>query len=204
MTDHEPVSAADALRRLLEGNRRFVTGSPQVALVTPERRAELVDDGQHPFATVLGCVDSRAPLEDVFDVTVGDILTVRTAGQALEGAALGSVEFGPVALGTELVAVVGHTQCGAVGAAIAPERPTGALGDLVAEITDRLTDDERADYSRAVEANLGATVARLRALDSMVLPDGRRPVVVGLLDDLVTGAVHVIDDGGIGRAGAVD
>lgn len=202
MSHHEPVPAADALQRLLEGNRRFVAGTPQVAQVTPERRAELVDDGQHPFATVIGCVDSRAPLEDVFDVTVGDILTIRTAGQALGGAALGSVEFGPVALGTELVAVVGHTQCGAVGAAIAPEQPGGALGELVAEITDRLTDDERADYARAVEANLSATVARLRALDSMVLPDGRRPVVVGLLDDLTTGAVSVIDDGGLGRSDA--
>lgn len=202
MSHHEPIPAADALQRLLEGNRRFVAGTPQVAQVTPERRAELVDDGQHPFATVIGCVDSRAPLEDVFDVTVGDILTIRTAGQALGGAALGSVEFGPVALGTELVAVVGHTQCGAVGAAIAPEQPGGALGELVAEITDRLTDDERADYARAVEANLSATVARLRALDSMVLPDGRRPVVVGLLDDLTTGAVSVIDDGGLGRSDA--
>ncbi len=197
MTGHEPVSAADALHRLLDGNRRFVNGSPRVAPVTPERRAELVDDGQHPFATVLGCVDSRAPLEDVFDVTVGDILTIRTAGQALEGAALGSVEFGPVALGTELVAVVGHTQCGAVGAAIAPERPGGALGDLVGEISARLTDDERADYALAVHANLAATVARLRALESMVLPDGRPPVVVGLLDDLATGEVSVVDDGGL-------
>ena len=201
MTDHEPVAAADALHRLLEGNRRFVTGSPRVALVTPERRAELVDDGQHPFATVLGCVDSRAPLEDVFDVTVGDILTIRTAGQALDGAALGSVEFGPVALGTELVAVVGHTQCGAVGAAIAPERPGGALGELVGEITDRLSDDERADYDRAVKANLAATVGRLRALESMVLPDGRPPVVVGLLDDLTTGEVSVLDDGGLDITG---
>lgn len=202
MTNRVPVSPTDALRRLLEGNQRFVAGTPTIAPVTPERRAELVDDGQYPFATVLGCVDSRAPLEDVFDVTVGDLLTIRTAGQALDGAALGSVEFGPVALGTELVAVVGHTQCGAVGAAIAPELPGGALGELVTEISDRLTDDERADYALAVEANLAATVARLRALESMVLPDGRSPIVVGLLDDLATGAVTVMDDGGLGVRGA--
>jgi carbonic anhydrase len=186
------------LTRLLEGNLRFASGTPRIAPITPERRAELVHEGQHPFATVLGCVDSRAPLEDVFDVTVGDLLTIRTAGQALDGAALGSVEFGPVALGTELVAVVGHTQCGAVGAAIAPDPPGGALGELVAEISARLTDDERADYARAVEANLAASVAQLRALDSMVLPDGRSPVIVGMVDDLETGVVTVIDDGGLG------
>ena len=194
----DPVSPTDALYRLLDGNRRFTSGKPTIALVTPERRAELVHEGQYPFATVIGCVDSRAPLEDVFDVTVGDLLTIRTAGQALDGSALGSVEFGPVVLGTRLVAVVGHTECGAVGAAIGPDHPGGALGDLVAEIADRLTDDERGDYELAVRANLAATVARLRALESMVLPDGTPPVVVGLLDDIATGVVTVIDDGGLG------
>lgn len=196
MTEHEPTSASAALTLLLEGNRRFATGTPNEPRVTPEQRAELVE-GQHPFATVLGCVDSRAPLEAVFDVTVGDLLTIRTAGQALAGSTLGSVEFGPRALGTELVAVVGHTRCGAVGAAIADETPDGALGTLVDEIAGRLTDDERADYDRAVVANLLATVRELRGLDSMVLPDGRKPVIVGLLDDLATGVVSVIDDGGL-------
>lgn len=196
MSRHEPIAATDALRMLLEGNHRFATGTPNEPTVTPERRAELVE-GQHPFATVLGCVDSRAPLEAVFDVSVGDLLTIRTAGQALAGSTLGSVEFGPRALGTELVAVVGHTRCGAVGAAIAPDTPDGALGELVDEIAGRLTDAERADYDRAVEANLLATVRRLRALESMVLPDGRKPVVVGLLDDLATGVVSVVDDGGL-------
>ncbi len=200
MTDHQPVPAADALRLLLEGNRRFVAGTPQVALIDADRRRELIEDGQHPFATVLGCVDSRAPLETVFDVTVGDLLTIRTAGQALNGSALGSVEFGPVALGTELVAVVGHTVCGAVGAAIGPDDPAGALGELVDEISERLTDTERADYELAVKANVAATVAQLRALETMVLPDGRKPVVVGMVDDLATGEVGILDDGGLGVA----
>lgn len=204
MTDPQPLSARDALKRLLEGNRRFAAGTPKVTSVTPERRAELVDDGQHPFATVLGCVDSRAPLEMLFDVGVGEILTVRTAGQALTGSALGSVEFGPKALGTELVAVVGHTMCGAVGAAIAPDRPDGALGDLVTEIVDRLGDTDRADYARVVKVNLAATVTTLRGLETMVLPDGRPPVVVGLLDDLRSGRVAVIDDGGLGFDAAAD
>lgn len=193
------VSAADALERLLAGNRRFVEGKPRIAPVTPERRAELVEDGQRPFATVIGCVDSRAPLETVFDVTVGDLLTVRTAGQALAGAALGSVEFGPVELGTELVAVVGHTYCGAVGAAIGPDVPGGPLGELVDEIVARLEATDRDDYEAAVKANLAATVARLRESDSMVLPDGRRPVVVGLLDHLATGKVSVEDAGGLDK-----
>lgn len=198
MIHHRPVPPDEALERLLLGNRRFAAGNPTIAPVTSERRAELVENGQHPYATVLGCVDSRAPLEVVFDVTVGDILTVRTAGQALSGSALGSVEFGPVALGTELVTVVGHSHCGAVAAAIGPEEPGGALGALVDEVTDRLTGIERHDHQLAVEANLAATVDELRRLDSMVLPDGRRPVIVGLLDDLASGLVSVTDDGGLG------
>lgn len=195
MSIPEPISAADAFTRLIEGNRRFASGTPMAPPLTPDHRMGLLD-GQRPFATVLGCVDSRAPLEGVFDVRVGELLTVRSAGQALAGATLGSVEFGPRALGTELVAVVGHTFCGAVGAALADERPEGPLGDLIGEITGRLPTDHP-DYDQAVAANVAAAVGQLRALPTMVLPDGRRPTVVGLVDDLATGRVRIIDAGGL-------
>lgn len=196
MTDHLPMSADDAFARLLQGNRRFASGTPKPPAVSAARRADLTS-GQYPFATVLGCVDSRAPIELLFDVGVGDLLTVRSAGQALSGSTTGNVEFGVRALGTELVAVVGHTSCGAVGAALSPERPDGPLGELIAEVAARLPGATIDDYETAVLTNLAASVAALRALESLRLPDGRRPVVVGLLYHLDTGEISVEDNGGL-------
>lgn len=191
----DSVSATDAYVRLLEGNRRFASGTPEHSVVVQDQRTSLVD-GQRPFVTVIACVDSRVPLEALFDATVGDLLTIRTAGQALVGAALGSIEFGPRVLGTELVAVVGHTHCGAVGAAQSGDELSGPLGEMVSEIVGRL-DGFDGDRLEAERANVAAAVATLRSIHTMVLPDGRPPVIVGLLDDIATGSVIVVDDGGL-------
>ncbi|MBS1848967.1 MAG: carbonic anhydrase [Actinobacteria bacterium] len=199
MTDSTAVSASDALARLIEGNARFAHGMPSDPVVTAERRAAL-SECQHPFATVLGCVDSRVPVELVFDQSVGDLLTVRSAGQALAGSTAGNVEFGVRALGTELVAVLAHTSCGAVAAARDTDRPDGPLGDLVAEIARRLDHHDADDYPTAVRRNLAASVAELRGFGTMTLPDGRRPIVVGLLYDLSSGRVEVVDDAGLTQA----
>jgi len=102
MSDIAPIAPDVALATLLEGARRFAQGTTHAPVVTPERRAELLES-QHPIATVLGCVDSRVPPELIFDQGVGDLLTVRTAGQSLAGVALGSIEFGVRALGVPLV-----------------------------------------------------------------------------------------------------
>lgn len=187
------VDAQSALHNLLTGNQRFASGSPNDPNVSPDRRAELTH-GQTPFATVLGCVDSRAPIELIFDVSVGDLLTVRSAGQALRGAPLGNVEFGVRVLGTELVAVVGHSSCGAVASASHPERSTGPLGELIAEVADRLVAVSNDD---PVRANLVASVEELRADATLTLPDGRTPIVVGMLYDLASGVVELVDDGGL-------
>ncbi len=194
----DSVSASAALARLLEGNHRFATQHPSDPTVTADRRRALTA-GQHPFATVLGCVDSRAPIELIFDASVGDLLTVRSAGQTLAGAPRGNVEFGVRVLGTELVAVVGHTFCGAVDAALEPERPDGPLGEVVDEVAGRLAGADPSDAPAAVRTNLTASVEAVRTLDTMRLPDGRRPVVVGLLYDLGSGEARVVDDGGLER-----
>jgi carbonic anhydrase len=187
--------AADALRTLLEGNRRFAAGEPVDAVLTEARRAELVE-GQAPVAVVLGCVDSRVPPEVVLDQGVGDLLTVRTAGQSLAGVALGSIEFGVRVLGVPLVVVLGHTGCGAVLAAMADHQPDGHLGELTGEVASRLTELVGDDPVRATGANLQATVDALRGLETLATPEG--PAwVVGLLYDLGSGEVTVTDDAGL-------
>src|SRR5438105_15927505 len=120
------ISASEALERLLEGNRRFVSDVRRsAALVTQTRRSELAE-GQEAFAIVLGCSDSRDPAEIVFDQGLGDLFVIRVAGNIVASSQIGSVEFAAERFGTPLVVVMGHTQCGAIDAAI--EAVTSAQG----------------------------------------------------------------------------
>lgn len=112
-----PRNPSEALARLLAGNRRWVNGEPRNPHQAAGRRRR-VAARQAPFAAVFSCIDSRVPPELLFDQGLGDILVVRTAGQAVDGVALGSVEFGPDELRVPLVFVLGHERCGAVTAAI--------------------------------------------------------------------------------------
>src|ERR687887_668435 len=108
------VSAAAALEKLREGNRRFVGNVRSAeALLSQIRRAELALD-QRPFAIVLGCSDSRVPAEIVFDQGLGDLFVIRVAGNIVAPSQIGSVEFAAERFGTQLVVVMGHSQCGAV------------------------------------------------------------------------------------------
>src|SRR5580765_3580085 len=128
------VTPADALARLLAGNARFVAGA---SLEPPPTRERLLDlaAGQHPFATVLGCSDSRVPPEIVFDQGLGDLFVVRVAGNVVGPEILGSLGYALAYLGTPIFLVLGHEGCGAVRAALRARRegPTeaGPLAELV-------------------------------------------------------------------------
>lgn len=196
-TREESRAAATAsLRELVTGNERFAGGAPASHVLSPEERRDLLA-GQHPKAVLLGCVDARVPPEVVLDQGVGDLLTVRTAGQSLAGVALGSIEFGVRVLGLSLVVVLGHTGCGAVLAALSDDHADGHLGQLTGEVADRLIEVVGADPVRATGANLDATVAALRAMPTLTTPAGHAPFVVGLLYDMGTGFVTVTDDAGL-------
>ncbi len=107
----------DALARLLAGNERFATDQPVYPNLVRERRDE-VALGQSPFATVVGCSDSRVPIELIFDRGLGDIFVLRTAGQVGTNASLGTIQFGVLMLNIPLLMVLGHQGCGAVSATI--------------------------------------------------------------------------------------
>ena len=190
------AAAAASLRALVAGNKRFASGTPASHVLSASDRDALTE-AQYPVAVLLGCVDSRVPPEVVLDQGVGDLLTVRTAGQSLAGVALGSIEFGVRVLGLSLVVVLGHTGCGAVLAALSDDHPDGHLGQLTGEVADRLIEVVGSDPVRATGANLDATVSALRSLDSLATPAGHAPYVVGLLYDLATGKVTVTDDAGL-------
>jgi carbonic anhydrase len=189
------AAAADALGQLLEGNRRFAAGGLLDTKLSVEQRLAMADE-QHPLAVVIGCVDARVPPELVLGQGVGDLLTVRTAGQSLSGVALGSIEFGVRSLGVPLVVVLGHTHCGAVLAAIRGTSATGHLGELIGEVAARLVDVVGDDPIRATGGNLEATVRALRDLGTLEY-EGNPAHVVGLLYDVHTGEVEVRDDAGL-------
>lgn len=112
------ITPSEALDTLMQGNWRFVDGRLKHEHQDAGRRKDLAQNGQHPFAIIFGCIDSRVPPEVVFDQGLGDLLVIRTAGNVLDNAALGSIEFGVDHLGIPLIMVLGHTACGAVKATV--------------------------------------------------------------------------------------
>ena len=120
----------DALARLLAGNHRYVSGTVAHPNQTAGRR-RAVAGSQHPFATILGCADSRVPPEVVFDQGLGDLFVVRVAGNIADPAAVASIEYSAEHLGVGLIVVVGHSRCGAVDAAVKGGEAPGHLSVLV-------------------------------------------------------------------------
>jgi carbonic anhydrase len=132
-TSGVPVSADDALSRLMAGNQRYVRHKEQHPDESPARRKELVG-GQSPFAVVLGCADSRVSPELLFDQGLGDLFVIRVAGNIVDDAILGSIEYAVEHLGTKLIVVLGHEKCGAVSAAVEGGEAAGHLKALVTAI----------------------------------------------------------------------
>jgi carbonic anhydrase len=127
------ISAPQALQLLKDGNDRYSTDHLEKRDVGQKRRQELVK-GQHPFAVVVTCADSRVPPELIFDRGLGDIFVLRVAGNIAEPFVLGSIEYAVEHLHTPLVVVLGHDHCGAVAAALSPEKPSGNLGLLINKV----------------------------------------------------------------------
>jgi carbonic anhydrase len=132
------LTPALAWQKLREGNERFVAGSSNHPNQDASRRSSLVNQ-QHPFAVIFGCSDSRLAAEIIFDLGLGDAFVVRTAGQVIDDAVLGSLEYSVSLLDVPLIVVLGHDSCGAVTAAKQTvdtgEMPKGFLRDLVERIT---------------------------------------------------------------------
>jgi carbonic anhydrase len=201
------ITARDALEKLREGNQRFANDVRKVDGSFSMRRASLVDR-QFPFAIVLGCSDSRVPAELVFDQGVGDLFVIRVAGNIVAPSQVGSVEFAATRFKTRLVVVLGHSQCGAILAALEELRtPVQDQSINLRSIVERvrpsvepllespLAQDENALIHQAVRANVRASANHLRhgsaILESLIANEGLR--VVGGEYSLETGEVDFFD-----------
>ena len=127
------LPADEALARLMAGNRRYVRHKEQHPDQSLARRKKLLA-GQHPFAVILGCADSRVSPELLFDEGLGDLFVIRVAGNIVDDAVLGSIEYAVEHLGVKLVMVLGHEKCGAVSAAVEGGPAAGHMNALVAAI----------------------------------------------------------------------
>ncbi|MCB4207958.1 carbonic anhydrase [Arthrobacter sp. UM1] len=143
-----PSSPAEAWHLLAEGNERFVTSSSSHPNQDALHRSRLASS-QNPFAVIFGCSDSRLAAEIIFDVGLGDVFVVRTAGQALDNAVLGTLEYAVDVLGTPLIVVLGHDSCGGVTAAVesfhSGQMPSGFVRDVVEKITPSVISARRRD-----------------------------------------------------------
>jgi carbonic anhydrase len=201
------IDAQEALQRLRDGNRRFVSGQGTVDWSMDSPHLAALVEGQSPFAVVVGCSDSRVPVELVFGQGPGDLFVIRVAGHVIGPSQLESVEFAVHNLGTRLVVVLGHTHCGAVLATLQelgrPDGPSGALPTLVGRIRPAVegllgsgagaSPAELMD--EAVTAHVHASAARLRGdsdlLKGYVTRGDLR--VVGARYALETGVVDFFD-----------
>jgi carbonic anhydrase len=189
----------DALAELISGNRRFVSGRPEHG--HDVSAAAAASGGQQPHAVVLGCIDSRVPLEAIFDQTFGSICVVRSGGHVVDRAVLGSIDFAVATLGVPLIMVLGHARCGAIDATVAAlragVRPDGDLGYLVDEIAPavRAAGIEEPDAAaKAMRIHVARTARRMRDIAGVpaAIAEGRVGVV-GAVYDLDTGWVDVLE-----------
>src|SRR6267142_3833223 len=169
------ISAREALERLREGNRRFVSDVRSHDTLTSQARRLAVAASQEPFAIILGCSDSRVPAEIVFDQGLGDLFVIRVAGNIVASSQIGSVEFAAERFGTPLVVVLGHSRCGAVLATLEElMRPREKQSRNLRSIVDRirpsveallateLRHDSEALVRHAVRSNVRVSVNHLR------------------------------------------
>jgi carbonic anhydrase len=191
------IDGTQALRRLLDGNQRYVDGKATCTNQSKDRRAELAN-GQHPFAAILGCSDSRVPPEIVFDRGLGDLFVVRLAGNVADTVAIESIDYAVKHLGTRLVIVLGHDRCGAVTAAVKGHEEPGDVGPMLAELRPAVTATKHTPgdpVANAIRANVELTVDKLKnskPLRAMV--QSRELKIAGAIYRLDTGKVELLED----------
>lgn len=190
------ISSAEARKRLIDGNARYVAGQP-VRTDYTSRRAAVVP-AQMPFAVVLGCADSRVPPEIVFDQGLGDLFTVRVAGNITDDLGLGSIEYAVEYFATPLIVVLGHERCGAVSAAVeaaaSGHMPPPHIGSIVAALRPAVEASRGMQgdaVENAVRMNVRRTVDALKRSRSVLAAavEAGRLEIVGAEYRLASGRV---------------
>ncbi|GAB3538123.1 carbonic anhydrase [Arthrobacter tecti] len=201
---NKQLTPAEAWQKLRDGNARFISSDSSHPNQDASRRASLVNT-QNPFAVIFGCSDSRLAAEIIFDVGLGDVFVVRTAGQVIDDAVLGSLEYSVSVLGVPLIVILGHDSCGAVTATMnaieTGAMPAGFIRDLVERITPSVLTSQRngvTDINGTVVEHIKQTANRL-VDSSRVISDAVEQgstAVVGVAYRLEEGKAELVADNG--------
>ena len=187
----------EILEELIAGNKRFVENRPE----TPNQdyaRLREVSTGQKPLVSILGCADSRVPIEIIFDRGIGDLFVVRDAGNIATPEEIGSLEYGTVILGSKVLMVLGHEKCGAVKAALEGKPLPGQMGSIVAAIQPAINrankNDSEEFYLETIKKNVLLQVEKLYSSPLLynLVTEGKLKIV-GAYYSLKTGEVIIID-----------
>jgi len=192
------ITPDQAVQMLKDGNARFLNGAPIERAL--DQQVQETASGQYPFAVVLGCIDSRVPVETIFDKGIGDIFTARVAGNIVNEDLLGSMEFACKLAGSKAVVVMGHTACGAVKGAIGKAR-MGNLTHLVQKIepvvddvATRMDREDPAFVDAVAEANVNLTIDAIRAKSEVLaeMEAAGEIAIVGAMYDVASGQVRFL------------
>ncbi len=199
---HDVLSADEALQRLIDGNERFLAGHTKFPTVCKETLADLARE-QLPYATVLGCSDSRVPPELIFDANFGELFIVRVAGNVVSPEVMGSLQYAGAHLHTPLFLVLGHEGCGAVKAALESKlhdvqhrsRIQLLVDDILPGLPDLSDTSSEEQLARAVEANVRWSMRQLTESPeySRAIAEGRPPRMVGAVYEIASGRVRFLD-----------
>lgn len=202
--DAVPSTPDQALAALEAGNARWVSGNTTNPNTSAERRADTAANGQKPFVTIYTCADSRLPVERIFDCGVGDVFVLRIAGNVIGDHSAGTIEYGVDHLHTPLLVVMGHTKCGAVGAACSGGHAGGNIDSLLSEITPAVDRAKKAHPDAenaqlvdfAVRENVWQSIFDLLRTSESVrtLVSQGKVRIVGAVCDISTGKVDFLGE----------
>lgn len=184
MSSESKVTAQEALARLKAGNEKFLKATTPSGDISPQIRNKTASEGQFPYAVIVTCADSRVMPEAIFSVGIGELFVIRVAGFVVNKTQLGSIEYAVDHLGSPLVVVLGHTQCGAVGAALHHHEVEGALKVIIDEIVAAIGDEK--NPNEAVKLNVKNSCKVIEA-------DKISAKVVGAVYNIDSGAVEFLD-----------
>lgn len=186
---NENLSSAEALQKLKEGNARYLDASTNPGDISQQIRKKTCEEGQYPYAIIVTCSDSRVIPESIFSAGIGELFVIRVAGNVIDRHQLGSIEYAADHLGTNLVVVLGHSHCGAVGAAMG-----GGADGFIKSITDEIRSaigDEK-DELKASCLNTEKSVSVIK--DGLKLSDESRLKACGAIYHIDSGKVEFLND----------
>ncbi len=185
------MSGEDALNKLIEGNKRYITDEECVG-TTAELRLKLAS-GQQPFAIVLSCADSRVIPESIFDADAGEIFVIRVAGNVANTSTIASIEYAVAHIGCKLIMVLGHDSCGAVTAAVAGGDNGHNLNHLLCHITPSIHNGESKEVNDVVKRNALTTAGNLKERSQIISDATSNGLkIVGAYYDFKSGLVNVL------------